>query len=47
MVPKVMEWEGVNWIHLTIGKSCGFREHGNKPSDYRKCGEFIDWLKNY
>jgi hypothetical protein len=25
----------------------GYCEHGNEPSGSMKCGEFLDWVRNY
>ena len=41
---KWRPWKGLNCF--AIGTSGGLSEHGSKSSIYRKCGEFVDYLKN-
>jgi hypothetical protein len=38
-------WNGLIWLRIGTGGCLLAR--GNEPSDFIKCGEFLDWLRNY
>jgi hypothetical protein len=41
---ELQEWDGgMDWIDMA--KVTGSHKLGNEPSGYKKCGEFLDWLR--
>jgi len=51
----ILEWiitqsAGSTWTRsawLRIGEVAGFCKYANEPSDFMKCGEFLDWLRRF
>jgi hypothetical protein len=39
---REIEWEGVDWIHLSQDRDQDSCEHGSETSGSVKCGEFHD-----